>query len=91
VEAETYPASDETLVPVFVTVAVRTSAGAGIGPKLVPPDEAGRLVRSKHAVYGSTAPRGLRGRRRERFGEWVYLPRRYRMPELIRRGPEWPW
>jgi hypothetical protein len=46
-------------VAIYQTVAVRTSQGAGIGPKRLPPDEAGRLVRDKHAVYGDKPPRGF--------------------------------
>jgi hypothetical protein len=48
----------EDLVQVFVTVAVRTSAGAVPGPKLLPRPEAAALVRDKRAIYGSQPPRG---------------------------------
>jgi hypothetical protein len=58
VDAETY-APDDGLVAVYVTNAVRTSDDPGPGPKRVPPGEAGRLTRSKHAVYGEQPPRGL--------------------------------
>jgi hypothetical protein len=57
-DAETY-APDDGLVAVYLTNATRTSAGPGPGPKRLPPDEAGRLVRVKHAVYGEIAPRGF--------------------------------
>ena len=57
-DAETY-APDDGLVTVYLTNATRTSAGPGPGVKRLPPDEAGRLTRARHAVYGSTAPRGF--------------------------------
>jgi hypothetical protein len=41
---------------VFVTNAVRTSAGSGPGPLDLPPEEAAALVRDRHAVYGSEPP-----------------------------------
>jgi hypothetical protein len=44
--------------PVFVTVAVRTSAGPGPGVKQLPPAEAGRLVAQKLAVHGDKPPWG---------------------------------
>ena len=43
-------------VQVFLTVAVRTSAGAGPGSKMLPPAEAAALIKMKHAVYGSAPP-----------------------------------
>jgi len=46
-------------ITVFATVAVRTSAGPGPGVLELPRDEAARLVADRHAVYGSTAPRGF--------------------------------
>lgn len=46
------------LVPVFLTVAVRTSAGPGPGVKLLPPAEAGALVAMKYACHGDKPPRG---------------------------------
>jgi len=52
------PADDAGLVPVFVTVAVRTSVGAGPGMRRVPPEEAGRLVAARVAVHGDKPPRG---------------------------------
>ncbi len=48
----------EPLVPVFVTTAVRTSAGSTPGPKMLPPAEAARLISAKLAVGDTTAPRG---------------------------------
>jgi hypothetical protein len=45
-----------TLVSVFLTTAVRTSAGPGPGHRQLPATEAGRLVGERYAVYGSTAP-----------------------------------
>ena len=44
------------MVTVFVTNAVRTSAGPGIGVKQLPATEAGRLVGMKYAVYGDQDP-----------------------------------
>ena len=49
------------LVPVFVTVAVRTSAGPGPGVRRVPPAEAGWLVAARVAVHGDQPPRGFPG------------------------------
>jgi hypothetical protein len=46
------------LVPVFLTVAVRTSGGSGPGVVRVPPAEAGRLVADHHGVPGEVPPRG---------------------------------
>jgi hypothetical protein len=48
-------------VPVFVTVAVRTSDGPGPGVRRVPPAEAAALVGARHAVYGEKPPRGFPG------------------------------
>jgi hypothetical protein len=45
-------------ISVYITVAVRTSAGPGPGVLELPAAEASRLVADRHAVYGSTAPRG---------------------------------
>jgi hypothetical protein len=45
-------------VPVFVTVAVRTSDGPGPGVKRLPPAEASALVAMKYAVHGDQPPRG---------------------------------
>jgi hypothetical protein len=47
----------QQLVTVFLTNAVRTSAGPGPGPKQLPSDEANRLINSKMAVYGDQPPR----------------------------------
>jgi hypothetical protein len=49
----------EPLVAVYVTTAVRTSDGPGPGVKRVPPDEAGRLVGDRRAVYGEQPPFGF--------------------------------
>jgi hypothetical protein len=49
------------LVPVYLTTAVRTSAGPGPGPKLLPPAEASSLVGRRLAVYGDQPPRGYLG------------------------------
>jgi hypothetical protein len=46
------------LVSVFVTNAVRTSAGPGPGHLRVPPAEAAALVSHHRAVYGDQPPRG---------------------------------
>jgi hypothetical protein len=55
------PAGDEGLVEVFVTTGVRTSAGAGMGVRRVPPEEASRLVTARVAVHGDQPPRGFPG------------------------------
>jgi hypothetical protein len=54
----TAPGDPAALVPVYLTVAVRTSAGPGPGLKRLPPAEAGRLVGMRHAAYGEQPPRG---------------------------------
>jgi hypothetical protein len=46
-------------ITVYATVAVRTSAGPGPGVLELPAAEASRLVADRHAVYGSTPPRGF--------------------------------
>ena len=46
------------LASVFVTTAVRTSAGPGPGHLRVPSAEAAALVNSRRAVYGGQPPRG---------------------------------
>lgn len=46
----------EPLVTVYLTNAVRTSAGPGPGAMQLPAIEAGRLVSAKLAVYGSRGP-----------------------------------
>ena len=48
----------DDLVAVYLTTAVRTSAGPGPGVRRVPAAEAARLVGMRHAVYGEAAPRG---------------------------------
>jgi hypothetical protein len=50
------PPDGPGLVAVYVTSAVRTSAGSDLGPKRVPPAEAARLVAAKLAVYGDRPP-----------------------------------
>jgi hypothetical protein len=52
-------AQDEALVDVYLTVAVRTSAGPGPGHKQLPAAEAGRLVGERRAIYGTQSPRGF--------------------------------
>jgi hypothetical protein len=47
------------LVPVYLTVAVRTSGGAGPGVVRVPPDEAARIVGRRHGIPGEQPPRGF--------------------------------
>ena len=49
----------EPMVEVFVTTAVRTSAGSTPGPKMLPRDEAARLVADKRAVCGDRPPMGF--------------------------------
>jgi hypothetical protein len=46
------------LVAVYLTVAVRTSAGPGPGVVHVSRDEAARLVAARHGVSGERPPRG---------------------------------
>ena len=52
--------TDQTpdLVPVYLTVAVRTSGGIGPGVVRVPRLEAGWIVAARHGVTGEVAPRG---------------------------------
>jgi len=50
---------DDGLVDVYLSVAVRTSAGPGPGPKRLPPAEAADLIKRKAAVYGTQPPRGF--------------------------------
>lgn len=52
-------APEPELVPVFVVVGVRTSQGPGPGPKMLPPDEAARVIGAKLAVYGHQPPYGF--------------------------------
>lgn len=46
------------LVPVYLTVAVRTSGGPGPGVVRVPRLEAARIVADRHGVAGERPPRG---------------------------------
>jgi hypothetical protein len=47
------------LVPVYLTVAVRTTGGIGPGVVRVPRDEAGRIVAARHGAPGERASRGF--------------------------------
>jgi hypothetical protein len=47
------------LVPVYLTVAVRTSGGPGPGVVHVPREEAGRICAARHGVPGEDPPRGF--------------------------------
>jgi hypothetical protein len=49
---------DPDLVPVFLTVGVRTSGGIGPGVVRVPRIEAARIVAARHGVAGERPPRG---------------------------------
>jgi hypothetical protein len=49
------------LVPVYLTTAVRTSAGPGPGPRRLPAAEAGALVGRRLAIHGDQPPRGFLG------------------------------
>jgi hypothetical protein len=51
----------EPVMAVYLTVAVRTSAGPGPGPMTLPASEANLLVARKHAVAGTEPPRGFSG------------------------------
>jgi hypothetical protein len=51
--------NDDGLVPVFLSVAIRTSGGNGPVVVRVPPDEAGRIIGRRHGVYGEHPPRGF--------------------------------
>jgi hypothetical protein len=55
------PDTSGTPMTVFVTTAVRTSAGPGPGVKTLPPAEAASLIAMKYAVGGSQPPRGFPG------------------------------
>jgi len=46
-------------VPIYLTVAIRTSGGAGPGVAWVPPEEAGRIITDRHGVPGEEPPRGF--------------------------------
>lgn len=52
------PADGAELVPVFLTLSVRTSDGSHHGVHHVPPAEAGWLVRMRYACYGDQPPAG---------------------------------
>ena len=49
----------EPEVMVFVTTAVRTSAGCTPGAKMLPRDEAARLLADRRAIFGDKPPRGF--------------------------------
>ena len=49
------PAPERTM-QVYVVNSVRTSAGAGIGPKILPISEANALIGMRLAIPGSRAP-----------------------------------
>ncbi len=49
------------LVPVFLTVGVRSSGGNGPGVVWVPPGEAAALVARKHGIFGERPPSGFSG------------------------------
>jgi hypothetical protein len=55
------PAGPGDSVPVFVTVAVRTSDGPGPGVRHLPPAEAQSLIGRRLAVHGEQPPRGWPG------------------------------
>jgi hypothetical protein len=54
-------APPDQLVDVYMTVAIRTSAGPGPGHKRLPAREANLLISRKHAVSGTEPPRGYLG------------------------------
>lgn len=49
---------EPSLVPVYLTVGVRTSGGNGPGVVRVPREEAARIVTARHGVAGEQPPRG---------------------------------
>jgi len=49
---------DDDRAWVYMTNAVQTSAGAAIGAKLLPRDEAASLVARRVAIWGQAPPRG---------------------------------
>lgn len=53
-----HAADSPDLVPVYLTVGVRTSGGPGPGVVRVPREEAARLVAARHGVAGERPPRG---------------------------------
>ena len=48
-------------VPVFLTVGIRISAGAGPGVRYLLPAEAAAIVNDRHGVYGNMPPAGYLG------------------------------
>lgn len=46
-------------VPVYLTVAVRTSGGPGPGVVRVPREEASRIIAARQGVAGERPPRGF--------------------------------
>ncbi len=55
------PVIQSPLTPVYVTNAVRTSAGPGPGVKYLPPQEAADLVARRMAIHGERPPRSTMG------------------------------
>jgi hypothetical protein len=51
----------EQLADVYLTAAIRTSAGPGPGHKRLPRAEANLLVQHRHAVAGTEPPRSFLG------------------------------
>src|SRR5260370_30868802 len=51
----------QELADVYMTVAIRTSAGPGPGHKRLPQAEANLLIARKHAVAGTEPPRSFHG------------------------------
>lgn len=58
-EAVTIEAAD--LIPVFVTVGVRTSQGAGPGLRYLPRSEAAAIIGARHGIAGTRPPAGFAG------------------------------
>jgi hypothetical protein len=54
-------APPDQLADVYMTVAIRTSAGPGPGHKRLPAREANLLIARKHAVAGTEPPRSFLG------------------------------
>jgi hypothetical protein len=65
----------DSLVAVYLTSAVRTSARPGPGVRRVPPAEAASLVARKHARYGESAPRGFDDGGADALGVARMMPR----------------
>lgn len=53
------PEAGDGLADVYLTVAVRTSAGPGPWPVRVPRDEANRIISARHGVAGTQPPRNF--------------------------------